>query len=71
MLAMNGDTQHPSSPLAEGRSLIEDTGGVAYVEYVTLLVLVTLVGSVAVAAVGVPMLRTFQFAQLMLSMPLP
>lgn len=53
------------------RKLARDTEGVAYVEYVTLLALVTVVGSVAVYSVGLPLLQTFRYAQAILAMPVP
>lgn len=53
------------------RNLIGETGGVAYVEYVTLLALVTVIGSVAVYSVGLPLLQTFRYAQAILAMPVP
>lgn len=55
----------------ERRRLAGDTRGVAYVEYVTLLVLVTLTGAVAVFSVGLPLLQTFRYAQAVLAMPIP
>lgn len=55
----------------ERRRLTGDTRGVAYVEYVTLLVLVTLTGAVAVFSVGLPLLQTFRYAQAVLAMPIP
>jgi hypothetical protein len=47
------------------------TKGVAYVEYVTLLALVTVVGAVAVFGLGAPLLSTYRYAQLILSIPIP
>jgi hypothetical protein len=47
------------------------TRGVAYVEYVTLLALVTVVGSVAVFGLGAPLLSTYRYAQLILAIPIP
>jgi len=56
---------------ARGRSVLRDTAGAAYVEYVTLLALVTVIGSVAVFSVGLPLLQTFRYAQAMIAMPFP
>lgn len=53
------------------RSLFGDTRGVTYVEYITLVLLVTMIGAFAVTAVGVPLLKTFRYAQLILAMPFP
>ncbi len=55
----------------ERRRLTEDTRGVAYVEYVTLLALVTVIGSAAVYSVGLPLLQNFRYAQAILAMPIP
>ncbi len=57
--------------LSATRSLHSDTRGVTYVEYVTLISFVTIIGALAVVAVGVPLLHTFRYAQLILAMPLP
>jgi len=53
------------------KSLLSDESGVAMVEYVTLLCLVTLIGAVAVASLGVPLIQLFRFAQTILALPLP
>ena len=53
------------------RRLVTETRGVAYVEYVTLLALVTVIGAVAVLSVGLPLLQTFRYAQAILAMPVP
>lgn len=55
----------------ERRRLVTDTRGVAYVEYVTLLALVTVIGAVAVFSVGLPLLSTFRYAQAILALPIP
>lgn len=55
----------------QNQSLTRDTRGVAFTEYLVLMTVVTILGSVAVVGIGVPMLRTFRYAQLMLSIPLP
>ncbi|MCS6799549.1 MAG: hypothetical protein NZ898_13675 [Myxococcota bacterium] len=43
----------------------------AFVEYVVLLVFVTLGGAAAVYSVGVPMLEHFRFAQAVVGLPIP
>lgn len=53
------------------RCLIEDSCGLATVEYVVALSLVTLTGALAVLALGVPLLKVFEFARLMITMPIP
>ena len=52
-------------------ALFRDTAGAAYVEYLALLTLVTLVGAAAVAALGLPLLRMFRFAEAILLLPAP
>lgn len=61
----------PSTMERKHPSLVRDTGGVTYVEYIVVVGFVTLVGAAAVVAVGVPLLKTFRYAQLVLAMPLP
>jgi len=51
--------------------LLADAGGSTYVEYLTLLAVVALVGSTAIVALGLPLLRTFRFAQAILTLPIP
>ena len=53
------------------RDFARDTRGVTYVEYVVLLCLVTLVGAVAVSALGYPLIQTYRYAQLVLAAPIP
>jgi hypothetical protein len=59
----------PDDP--EEESLLDCTSGVAYVEYVVLLCLVTVIGSVAVYSIGAPLLQTFRYAQLLIALPIP
>ena len=53
------------------RTLVRDQRGVTYVEYVILLCLVTVVGAVAVSALGYPLIQTYRYAQLVLGAPIP
>ncbi len=55
----------------EVQELLEDESGVAYVEYVILLSLVTVLGSVAVFSVGLPFFTTYRFTQLLVALPFP
>jgi hypothetical protein len=48
-----------------------DVRGAVYVEYVALLTMVTLLAAAAVVALGVPLLRLFRFAEIVLASPLP
>ena len=52
-------------------TLVRDQRGVTYVEYVILLCLVTVVGAVAVSALGYPLIQTYRYAQLVLGAPIP
>lgn len=53
------------------RSLAASQSGVVFVEYVALLTLVTVIGAVSVVGLGVPLLRLYRFAQMILSLPVP
>jgi Flp pilus assembly pilin Flp len=62
----------PRAPSSRGiRPLLSERAGAAYVEYLSLLTLVTLVGAGAVAALGLPLLRMFRFAEVILLLPSP
>lgn len=50
---------------------LRSTRGVVFVEYVALLLLVTIVGAASVVALGVPLMHLFRYQQLMLSLPIP
>ena len=54
---------------AEG--LATNERGVAMVEYVTLLCLVTLTGAATVVALGVPLMQLFRYVQMVIAMPVP
>jgi len=51
--------------------LVHGEGGVAMVEYVTLLCLVTLLGAATVVALGVPLMQLFRYVQMIIAMPIP
>ena len=53
------------------KTLASSTSGVIFVEYVAVLTLVTVIGSVSVVGLGVPLLRLYRFAQMILSLPIP
>lgn len=53
------------------KTLMSSTSGVVFVEYVALLLLVTVIGAVAVVGLGVPLLKLYRFAQMILSLPVP
>ena len=52
-------------------SLWCDRRGAVYVEYLALLTLVTLIGSAATAALGIPLLRLFRYAEMIIVLPIP
>jgi hypothetical protein len=54
-----------------GPYLARDQRGVVYVEYVAVLVLVTLLGAAATAALGLPLLRMFRYAETLIVLPVP
>ncbi len=53
------------------RSLHDDTDGAVFVEYVVVLLLVTVISAVATYSLGRPFVDYYRFAQTMLSMPFP
>jgi hypothetical protein len=56
---------------SSSKELLSSTSGVVFVEYVALLTLVTVIGAVAVVGLGVPLLKLYRFAQMVLSLPIP
>ncbi len=52
-------------------ALRRDERGVVFTEYVVILVLVTLLGAVAIAGLGLPLLRHFVMSRLLLLFPIP
>lgn len=58
-------------PAPSAKELVRSSAGVVFVEYVALLTLVTVIGAVAVVGLGVPLLRLYRFAQMVLSLPVP
>lgn len=57
---------------SDGRpDLCRDIRGLAYVEYLVVLCLVTVIGAVSVAGLGVPLLRLFRYARMILALPVP
>ena len=64
---MNGARIRKSQRVEE----LGSEGGVAFVEYTALLLLVTVIGAVSVFGLGVPLLNMFRHAQAILSLPIP
>lgn len=58
-------------PSPSAKTLMSSASGVVFVEYVALLLLVTVIGAVAVVGLGVPLLKLYRFAQMILSLPVP
>jgi Flp pilus assembly pilin Flp len=61
----------PSCPISLTTALARDERGVATVEYVTVLVLVSIVGAGAIVALGVPLIQLFRYVQMVIAMPVP
>lgn len=53
------------------RQLAHDTSGAAFVEYVVVLLLVTVISAAATFSLGAPFVDYYRFAQTILSMPFP
>lgn len=53
------------------RQLARDTSGAAFVEYVVVLLLVTVISAAATFSLGAPFVDYYRFAQTILSMPFP
>ncbi|MBX3274532.1 MAG: hypothetical protein KF729_29980 [Sandaracinaceae bacterium] len=60
-----------AKPVPNARTLLASASGIVFTEYVALLLLVTVIGAVAVVSLGVPLLRLYRFAQMILSLPIP
>ncbi|MGE0790776.1 MAG: hypothetical protein AB7S26_34195 [Sandaracinaceae bacterium] len=64
-------SDNPSGGTPSARTLWSSASGVVFVEYVALLTLVTIVGAISVLSLGVPLLKLYRFAQMVLSLPIP
>ncbi|MBI5512355.1 MAG: hypothetical protein HY909_01225 [Deltaproteobacteria bacterium] len=53
------------------RTLAADTSGAAFVEYVVILMVVTLIAAVATFSLGRPFVDYYRFAQTILAVPFP
>lgn len=65
--AEGGFRRPADAPLAA----LTGTRGVVFVEYVALLLLVTIIGAGAVVSLGIPLVNLFRYQQLILSLPIP
>lgn len=52
-------------------SLLEDERGIAFTEYLLLVIVVGILVSASLLAVGVPIFRAFRFSQIVLGAPVP
>jgi Flp pilus assembly pilin Flp len=52
-------------------TLVEDIRGAVYTEYILIVMLIGLIVSAALIAIGVPIWRAFRMTQLFLGAPLP
>jgi hypothetical protein len=53
------------------RPLATQTEGAIFVEYTTLLILVTLGASAATLTLGIPLLRFYRYVQMVIAVPFP
>ena len=51
--------------------LLRETEGAIFVEYTTLLVLVTLGAAAATVSLGLPLLRYYRYVQMIIAVPFP
>jgi hypothetical protein len=58
-------------PADQALEQLAGTKGVVFVEYVALLLLVTIGGAAAVLALGAPLINLFRYQSLLLSLPIP
>ncbi len=58
------------TPRCSRRGRVAERGAIT-LEYVVVLCLVSLVGALAVAALGIPLLESFRLSQLLITLPVP
>ena len=66
---MTDDNQ--PQPSRTPRDLLEDEGGVVFVEYLTLASMVTILGAGSVFVLGLPMVRLYEFGSMLVTIPIP
>ena len=64
-------TPTPVATESHRGGLLRARQGAVYVEYIALLTLVTLIGAAATAALGLPLLRMFRYAETLIVLPIP
>lgn len=62
---------HLDRPDRPKLSLLDDEEGAVYVEYISLIILVSIGAAAAIVAVGVPLLESFRMTQAFLGAPVP
>ena len=55
----------------ERETLLEDEAGVAYVEYIVISLMVTILASAAILSLGIPLLRMYDWGASWIVMPIP
>jgi len=68
MVSMAGEMRTREPGL---KDLVTDTTAVAYTEYVIVLCLVTLIGAMAIAGVGIPLLSSYHYTRTLVVVPIP
>lgn len=58
-------------PGETGHGGLAGTRGAVFVEYVALLLLVSIGGATAVLSIGIPLVTLYRYQQLLLSLPIP
>jgi len=59
------------APRTQGVAALSGSQGVVFVEYVALLLLVTITGAAAISTLGVPLMNLFRYQQFVLALPFP
>jgi hypothetical protein len=52
-------------------TLLEETSGAIYVEYIMVTIMVSIGGSAAVVALGLPLLALYRYVNMMVLLPIP
>ena len=68
---LEGSREEVRESSQDGRSLATDEAGVAYVEYIVLVLLVGILVAAAIMALGIPLLEHFRMTQSLLGAPIP
>jgi len=60
-----------AGPVRVHRSIVRDASGAIYLEYLVLVAVVGLVVAWGIAALGLPLLRTYRYLELIVTSPAP